>query len=141
MTVPRSRAPWRMPPSAIVLVSLGLALASAAMSRQRPSGDADTDRPAGIAASRADLLAMTPLWKGERHPDGRPRVGDDLLRRMKAVKIEEAINRKVWAEGADLLVGNPLLAVEVTNRFTIAIESRRVPGGVIIGDRCIAVLL
>jgi regulator of RNase E activity RraA len=49
-----------------------------------------SDRPNGIAASRADLLAMTPLWKGDRYPDGRPKVPDELLRRMKAVSIEEA---------------------------------------------------
>ena len=70
---PSIRVPRRMPPSAIVLVPLGLALASAAMAQQRPSGDAGTERPAGIAASRADLLAMTPLWKGDRYPDGGPR--------------------------------------------------------------------
>jgi regulator of RNase E activity RraA len=44
----------------------------------------------GIAATRADLLALTSTWKGDRSPDGRPRVSDDLLRRMKAVSIEEA---------------------------------------------------
>jgi regulator of RNase E activity RraA len=48
------------------------------------------DRPSGIAASKADLLAMTGQWKGDRYPDGRPRVPEDLLRRMKAVSIEEA---------------------------------------------------
>ncbi len=48
------------------------------------------DRPSSIAASKADLVTMTSLWKGERSPDGRPRVSDDLLRRMKAVSIEDA---------------------------------------------------
>jgi 4-hydroxy-4-methyl-2-oxoglutarate aldolase len=48
------------------------------------------DRPAGIAASRADLLAMTTFWKGERTPDGRPKVSDDLLKRLKGISIEEA---------------------------------------------------
>jgi 4-hydroxy-4-methyl-2-oxoglutarate aldolase len=46
--------------------------------------------PSGISASKADLLAMTSSWKGDRYPDGRPKVPDDLLRRMKAVSIEEA---------------------------------------------------
>ncbi len=46
--------------------------------------------PSGIAASKADLLALTSTWKGDRYPDGRPKVPDDLLRRMKAVSIEEA---------------------------------------------------
>lgn len=48
------------------------------------------DRPSGIAAAKADLLALTPQWKGARSPDGRPKVSDDLLARMKSVSIEEA---------------------------------------------------
>ena len=36
------------------------------------------------------ILAMTHLWEGERFPDGRPRVPDDILRRMKAISIEQA---------------------------------------------------
>ncbi len=40
--------------------------------------------------SRQDLIEYTPLWKGERFADGRPKVPDDLLKRMKAVSIEEA---------------------------------------------------
>jgi regulator of RNase E activity RraA len=46
--------------------------------------------PSGIAASKADLLALTAGWNGQRCPDGRPRVTDDLLKRMTAVSIEEA---------------------------------------------------
>ncbi len=48
------------------------------------------DAPSGIAASKADLLALTAAWKGDRYSDGRPKVPDDLMRRMKAVSIEEA---------------------------------------------------
>jgi 4-hydroxy-4-methyl-2-oxoglutarate aldolase len=48
------------------------------------------DRPGGIAASKAELLAMTAQWKGSRYPDGRPKVPDDILKRMKAISIEEA---------------------------------------------------
>ncbi len=90
MTVPRFRTPWRPVPSAILLVSLALAPIAAVISQDRPSAGSGAERPSGIAASRADLLAMTPSWKGDRYPDGRPRVGDDLLRRMKEVSIEEA---------------------------------------------------
>ncbi|MGC8641951.1 MAG: RraA family protein [Isosphaeraceae bacterium] len=43
-----------------------------------------------MAASRTELAAFTSDWKGERSADGRPRVADDLLKRMKAVSIEEA---------------------------------------------------
>jgi regulator of RNase E activity RraA len=76
--------------SAILLVTLGPALAWTVLAQERPSGGAGAEQPAGIAASRADLLALTPLWKGERYPDGRPKVGDDFLRRLKEVSIEEA---------------------------------------------------
>ena len=46
--------------------------------------------PGGTAASQTEVAAMTSEWKGDRCSDGRPRVADDLLRRMKAVSIEEA---------------------------------------------------
>lgn len=36
------------------------------------------------------IKAITPEWKGERFPDGRPRVPDALLERLKNVSIEEA---------------------------------------------------
>jgi regulator of RNase E activity RraA len=40
--------------------------------------------------TRDHLVQYSPDWKGERFPDGRPKVADDLLQRMKAVSIEEA---------------------------------------------------
>jgi regulator of RNase E activity RraA len=43
-----------------------------------------------VQSSKEELIALTPDWKGERFPDGRPKVPDDILRRMKAVTIEEA---------------------------------------------------
>ena len=49
-----------------------------------------------VQASKEELIALTPDWKGERFPDGRPKVPDDIIRRMKPVTIEEAwaiINR------------------------------------------------
>jgi regulator of RNase E activity RraA len=39
------------------------------------------------------LIQYTPEWKGERFPDGRPKVPDGILQRMKSVTLEEA-----WAE-------------------------------------------
>jgi len=36
------------------------------------------------------LVQITSQWKGERFPDGRPKVPDQILERMKAVAIEEA---------------------------------------------------
>jgi len=40
--------------------------------------------------SKADLIRYTPDWKGERFPDGRPKVPDALLKRMRSVSLEEA---------------------------------------------------
>src|ERR1700692_1014947 len=38
----------------------------------------------------ADVIKYTPDWKGERFPDGRPKVPDSILDRMKNVTLEEA---------------------------------------------------
>lgn len=40
--------------------------------------------------AKKDLLFYTQEWKGERLPDGRPKVSDAILKRMKAISIEEA---------------------------------------------------
>jgi len=40
--------------------------------------------------SKEELLFLTPEWKGERFPDGRPKVPDAILNRMKLVTLEEA---------------------------------------------------
>jgi regulator of RNase E activity RraA len=39
---------------------------------------------------REELLRLTPDWDGERFEDGRPRVAEDILERMKLVTLEEA---------------------------------------------------
>ena len=41
-------------------------------------------------ASKEQIVFLTPLWQGERFEDGRPKVADDILARMKNVSIEEA---------------------------------------------------
>ena len=43
-----------------------------------------------VQISKEELISLTPEWKGERFPDGRPKVPDDIIRRMKPVTIEEA---------------------------------------------------
>jgi regulator of RNase E activity RraA len=40
--------------------------------------------------SREELVFLTPEWQGERFDDGRPRVPDDILERMRQVTLEEA---------------------------------------------------
>jgi regulator of RNase E activity RraA len=43
-----------------------------------------------VAMSREQVMAMTPEWKGERLPDGRPLVPDNILNRLKNISLEEA---------------------------------------------------
>ena len=40
--------------------------------------------------SREKLIALTPKWEGARFADGRPKVPDDIVERMKAISLEEA---------------------------------------------------
>jgi regulator of RNase E activity RraA len=43
-----------------------------------------------ITPSREEVIALTSDWDGERFEDGRPRVPDAILERMKNVNLEEA---------------------------------------------------
>jgi regulator of RNase E activity RraA len=40
--------------------------------------------------SKDQMIALTPKWEGERFEDGRPKVADDILERMKGVSLEQA---------------------------------------------------
>jgi len=52
-----------------------------------PSGRALAQQ---VALSPDQIKALTSSWKGERSPDGRPKVPDALLQRLKNISIEEA---------------------------------------------------
>lgn len=43
-----------------------------------------------VGSSPAYIKSLTSLWKGERLPDGRPKVSDALLARLRNISIEEA---------------------------------------------------
>jgi regulator of RNase E activity RraA len=45
-----------------------------------------------------DIIQLTPLWKGERFPNGRPKVPEDILRRMRDITLEEAWG-PLWHHG------------------------------------------
>ena len=78
---------------------------------------------------RETIIRLTPEWKGERLPDGRPRVSQDLLRRMRNITFEEAwaplwdrgyrnnweCDFKVTSPGT-VLVGRAVTAVMVPRR-------------------------
>ena len=63
--------------------AMGVALAMAFMA-------ASPAAAAGGFLTRDDVIRYTPEWKGERFPDGRPKVSDSILDRMKSVTLEEA---------------------------------------------------
>lgn len=45
-----------------------------------------------------DMIQLTPLWEGERFPNGRPKVSEDVLRRMRKITLEEAWG-PLWNRG------------------------------------------
>jgi 4-hydroxy-4-methyl-2-oxoglutarate aldolase len=45
-----------------------------------------------VSISKTTLIALTPKWEGERYPDGRPKVSDELLNRLKSITLEQ-----VWS--------------------------------------------
>ena len=45
-----------------------------------------------LTSDKEKIMILTPAWKGERFEDGRPKVSEDLLERIKAISLEE-----VWA--------------------------------------------
>lgn len=43
-----------------------------------------------VALTKDQLMELTSQWEGERYPDGRPKVPDELLKRIKNISLEEA---------------------------------------------------
>jgi len=43
-----------------------------------------------VGSSPEYIKTLTANWKGERFPDGRPKVSDALLKRLKAISLEDA---------------------------------------------------
>ena len=79
--------------------------------------------------SKEELIFLSPEWNGERFEDGRPKVPDEIIKRMKKVTLEEAWavlkgeNFKYqYAEGwqtinpDSVLVGRAVTAVFVPGR-------------------------
>lgn len=50
-----------------------------------------------VGSSPEYIKALTAEWTGERFPDGRPKISDNLLERLKNITLEEA-----WAELIEL---------------------------------------
>ena len=47
-------------------------------------------RFAPLNLNQQEIVTFTPKWEGERFPDGRPKVSDDLIERMRAVTLTQA---------------------------------------------------
>lgn len=48
--------------------------------------------------NREDIIQLSPLWTGERFDNGRPKVPDDILHRMRRITLEEAWS-PLWHRG------------------------------------------
>jgi hypothetical protein len=64
--------------------------AGAAVVRSGPAAASAASRDVNPVAAKAQVTALTADWRGARFPDGRPKVSDELLDRMKVVSIEQA---------------------------------------------------
>jgi len=49
-------------------------------------------------SAKEDIIHITSMWKGERFDDGRPKVSDDILRRLGNMTLEEAWG-PLWKAG------------------------------------------
>lgn len=78
-----------------------------------------------VAPRREDLIELTSSWTGDRFPDGRPRVPDDVLARIKHVTTEQAwgamlrdgFERQFAGGWRETHPGNVLVGRAVTSRF------------------------
>ena len=62
---------------------LGIALLACGLAVEAPIAFSQ------VATTREQILFYTSEWKGDRFPDGRPKIPDDLLRRALDVSIED----------------------------------------------------
>src|SRR5690554_1019503 len=48
--------------------------------------------------NKEDIVQLTPLWEGERYENGRPKVAESILERMRNITLEEAWG-PLWQRG------------------------------------------
>ena len=77
---------------------------------------------------REDIIALTPQWKGERFPDGRPRVPDRYLEAMRTMTLEE-LWKPIFVQGYESQFEGDLFALHDDGRKLIgrAVTSSFVP--------------
>ena len=67
----------------VMRIRIGIVAAAMAITTVHAQGQQEFFTP-------QDVIKYTPDWHGDRFPDGRPKVPDDILDRMKNVTLEEA---------------------------------------------------
>jgi len=100
----------------VVMVTVGLVVVAATTNSRQPekivassAGPSSQEQPGGIAGSKAEVLAMTLQWKGERFADGRPNLSCAVLKkRLRFLRIPARRFCKTRLFSGS---GNPLRAV------------------------------
>jgi regulator of RNase E activity RraA len=72
------------------VAALLVALAGAGISQSRAADVVVKPVAPFLITTPERVIQATPGWTGERMPDGRPKVSDDIIRRMKYVTITQA---------------------------------------------------
>ena len=62
---------------------------------------------------REEIIALTPQWKGERLPDGRPKVDEKYLKALKTLTLEEAVEKILSGEITDAKTQAAVLKVKL----------------------------
>ncbi len=69
---------------------------------------------------RENIIALTPKWKGERLPDGRPKVPDKYLKALHELTLEE-VWKPIFVKGYQSQFEGRLLTI-----FTNSNKCRRI---------------
>ena len=80
---------------------------------------------------REEIIALTPLWKGERLPDGRPKVEDKYLDALKEMTLEE-----VWKPIFVLGYENQFVGGGVNPLYPLHDDGRKLVGRAVTCNFC-----
>ncbi len=76
---------------------------------------------------KEDIIALTPQWKGERFPDGRPRVPDRYLEALKGMTLEE-VWKPIFVKGYESQFEGHL--------YTLHDDGRKMVGRAVTAEFC-----
>ncbi|GHT78903.1 hypothetical protein FACS1894130_06350 [Spirochaetia bacterium] len=66
-------------------------------------------------STKEEVAYLTPLWKGERLEDGRPKVADSILERMRNLTLEE-VWEYAWAKNYEFQIEGDLRTTHPTDK-------------------------